>query len=125
LEQADLLALPCVVASDGDRDSMPVVVKEALAMEVPVVGSDEVGMPEMIQSEWGRLVPPRDAGALAGAIRELLDLPVEQRVEMGRRGREYVVRNFSVRAGAQKLEGLIDRYGDRQETTASARGTTL
>jgi colanic acid/amylovoran biosynthesis glycosyltransferase len=112
LEQADLLALPCVVADDGDRDSMPVVVKEALAMEIPVVGSDEVGMPEMVQSEWGRLVPPRDAGALAGAIRELLDLPVEQRAEMGRRGREYVVRNFSLRGGAQKLAGLIDRYGD-------------
>ena len=112
LEQADLLALPCVVAGDGDRDSMPVVVKEALAMEIPVVGSDEVGMPEMVQSEWGRLVPPRDAGALAGAIRELLELPVEQRAEMGRRGREYVVRNFSARAGAQKLEGLIDRYRD-------------
>jgi glycosyltransferase involved in cell wall biosynthesis len=113
LEQADLLALPCVVANDGDRDSMPVVVKEALAMEIPVVGSDEVGMPEMVQSEWGRLVPPRDAGALAGAIRELLDLPVERRAEMGRSGREYVVRNFSVRGGAQKLEGLIDRYADR------------
>jgi colanic acid/amylovoran biosynthesis glycosyltransferase len=113
LERADLLALPCVVASDGDRDSMPVVVKEALAMEIPVVGSDEVGMPEMVQSEWGRLVPPRDAGALAEAIRELLDLPAEQRAEMGRRGREYVVRNFSVRAEAQKLEGLIDRYRGR------------
>jgi glycosyltransferase involved in cell wall biosynthesis len=112
LEQADLLALPCVVASDGDRDSMPVVVKEALSMEIPVVGSDEVGMPEMVQSEWGKLVPPRDAGALAGAIRELLDLPVEQRAEMGRRGREYIVRNFSVRGEAQKLEGLIDRYGN-------------
>ena len=36
LEQASVLAMPCVVAPDGDRDSMPVVVKEALAMEVPV-----------------------------------------------------------------------------------------
>jgi glycosyltransferase involved in cell wall biosynthesis len=99
-----------VVANDGDRDSMPLVVKEALAMAIPVAGSDEVGMPEMVQSEWGRLVPPRDAEALAGAIRELLDLPVEQRAAMGRRGREYVVRTFSVRGAAQKLEGLIDRY---------------
>src|SRR5207247_188578 len=44
LESAHLLAMPCVVAEDGDRDSMPVVVKEALAMEVPVVASDEVGL---------------------------------------------------------------------------------
>jgi colanic acid/amylovoran biosynthesis glycosyltransferase len=113
LEEADLLALPCVVASDGDRDSMPVVVKEALAMEVPVVGSDEVGMPEMVQTDWGRLVPPRDAGALAEAIRELLALPAQQRAEMGKRGREFVVRNFSLRGEAQKLQALLERYGRR------------
>jgi glycosyltransferase involved in cell wall biosynthesis len=109
LETADLLALPCVVAADGDRDSMPVVVKEALSMEVPVVGSDEVGMPEMVRPEWGRLVPPRDADALADAIAELLALPAEERAAMGRRGREFVARNFSVRDEALKLIGLLER----------------
>ncbi|HEX6713818.1 MAG TPA: glycosyltransferase [Thermoleophilaceae bacterium] len=109
LEQADLLALPCVVAADGDRDSMPVVVKEALAMEVPVVGTDEVGMPEMVRDEWGRLVPPRDAAALAGAIGELLALPSAARAAMGQRGREFVARSFSVRDEALKLIGLIER----------------
>jgi colanic acid/amylovoran biosynthesis glycosyltransferase len=111
LEETDLLALPCVVAADGDRDSMPVVVKEALAMEIPVVGSDEVGLPEMVREEWGRLVPPRDAGALAEAIRELLALPVEERAAMGRRGREFVARNFSARGEALKLIGLLERHG--------------
>ena len=114
LEMADVFALPCVVARDGDRDSMPVVVKEALAMEIPVVGTDEVGMGEMVRDEWGRLVPPRDAAALADAIRDLLALPVAERAEMGRRGREFVSRRFSVRGEAQKLIGLIERYsGDR------------
>jgi colanic acid/amylovoran biosynthesis glycosyltransferase len=109
LEQADLLALPCVVAADGDRDSMPVVVKEALAMEIPVVGSDEVGMPEMVRDEWGRLVPPSDTEALAGAIAELLALPPDERAAMGRQGREFVVGNFSVRDEALKLIGLVER----------------
>jgi glycosyltransferase involved in cell wall biosynthesis len=109
LEDADMLALPCVIAADGDRDSMPVVVKEALAMEIPVVGSDEVGMPEMVQDGWGRLVPPGDAEALADAIAELLALAVDERVAMGRRGREYVVRNFSVRGEALKLVGILER----------------
>ncbi len=112
LEAADLLALPCVVAADGDRDSMPVVVKEALAMEVPVVGSDEVGMPEMVQDGWGRLVPPRDALALTEAIGALLALPPEERALMGRRGREFVARNFTVRDQALRLIHLID--GDRR-----------
>jgi glycosyltransferase involved in cell wall biosynthesis len=109
LEQADLLAMPCVVASDGDRDSMPVVVKEALAMEIPVVGSDEVGMPEMVSDDWGRLVPPRDADALARAIADLLELPPQERAAMGRRGREFVARNLSVRDEALKLMGIVER----------------
>ena len=109
LEQADLLALPCVVAEDGDRDAMPVVVKEALAMEVPVVGSDEVGMPEVVHDGWGTLVPPRDADALARAIADLLVLPSAERVAMGKRGREFVARNFSVRDEALKLVGLLER----------------
>jgi glycosyltransferase involved in cell wall biosynthesis len=109
LETADLLALPCVVASDGDRDSMPVVVKEALAMEIPVVGSDEVGMPEMVHDGWGKLVPPRDSAALAAAIAELLALPAHERVAMGRRGREFVVHNFSVRGEAQKLIAILEQ----------------
>src|SRR5439155_473933 len=87
LERADLLAMPCVVAADGDRDAMPVVVKEALAMEIPVVGTDEVALPEVVRPEWGRLVPPRDSAALADAIAELLALPGGERASMGRRGR--------------------------------------
>ena len=109
LESADLLALPCVVAADGDRDSMPVVVKEALAMEIPVVGSDEVGMPEMVHDGWGKLVPPGDSNALAAAIAELLALPAHERAAMGRRGREYVVHNFSVRGEAQKLIAILEQ----------------
>jgi glycosyltransferase involved in cell wall biosynthesis len=109
LETADLLALPCVVASDGDRDSMPVVVKEALAMEIPVVGSDEVGMPEMVHDGWGKLVPPRDSPALAAAIAELLALPAHERAAMGRRGREYVLHNFSVRGEALRLIAILEQ----------------
>jgi colanic acid/amylovoran biosynthesis glycosyltransferase len=112
LERADLLAMPCVVAADGDRDSMPVVVKEALAMEVPVVVSDEVGLPELVRPEWGRLVPPGDARALAGAIAELLALPEAERAAMGRAGRAHVLEAASVHRETEKLAGLIGRAVD-------------
>jgi glycosyltransferase involved in cell wall biosynthesis len=88
---------------------MPVVVKEALAMEVPVVGSDEVGMPEVVRDGWGRLVPPGDAAALAAAIQEVLALPAAERAAMGRRGREFVARTYSIRGEALKLIGLLER----------------
>jgi colanic acid/amylovoran biosynthesis glycosyltransferase len=107
LERADLLAAPCVVAADGDRDAMPVVVKEALAMEVPVVASDEVALPEVVRPDWGRLVPPGDPAALAAAIGELLELPPGERAAMGRRGREFVLASWPLEGEARKLAELI------------------
>jgi glycosyltransferase involved in cell wall biosynthesis len=107
LEGADLVAVPCVIASNGDRDAMPVVAKEALAMEVPVVASDEVGLPEVVGDGWGRLVPPADPVALAGAISEVLALPAAERAAMGAAGRAFVLESFSLDAEAERLSELI------------------
>ncbi|MEA2473564.1 MAG: hypothetical protein QOE06_1479 [Thermoleophilaceae bacterium] len=107
LEGAAVLAMPCVIAADGDRDSMPVVVKEALAMEVPVVASREVGLPEIVRPEFGRLVPPGDEEALAAALAELLALPGKRRAEMGRAGREHVREHADSRTETAKLSALL------------------
>lgn len=107
LEEADVLAMPCVVAADGDRDSMPVVVKEALAMEVPVVATDEVGLPELVEPDWGRLVPPNDSGALAGALAEILALHADTRCAMGRAGRSRVAEAFELHDQTRRLAALI------------------
>lgn len=107
LHEIDLFALPCVIAADGDRDSMPVVVKEALAMELPVVGSDLVGLPEMIKPSWGRLVPAANPGAIADAIRELLTLSLEQRAAMGAAGRAFVLERCNVDREAEKVARLV------------------
>jgi glycosyltransferase involved in cell wall biosynthesis len=111
LERADVFAMPSVVAADGDRDSMPNVVYEALAMEIPVVATDEVGLPEAVRPEWGRLVPPADPKALAGALAELLGMPPEGRAAMGRAGREWVKAERDVDNQAARLGALIDDAG--------------
>ena len=107
LEEADVLAMPAVVARDGDRDSMPVVVKEALAMEIPVVASAEVGLPEIVRPEWGALVPPGDAPALAAALGDLLARPPQERAAMGRAGRAHVEREANIATETAKLAALI------------------
>ncbi len=109
LEDADVLCMPCVIAADGDRDSMPVVVKEALAMELPVVATREVGLPEVVQDGWGRLVPPHDPAALAAALDELLSLPAAERAALGRAGREHVLAMADVDTEAARLAALIER----------------
>ena len=108
MESADLLAMPSVVAADGNRDAVPVVVLEALALEVPVVASDEVGLPEVVGPAWGRLVAPGDAAALARAIAEVLALPRDARAELGAAGREFVRARRSLSGQTGLLLELID-----------------
>ncbi len=107
LEQADVLAMPCVVLPDGNRDGSPTVVKEALAMEVPVVATDEVGLPEVVKEPWGRIVPSRDPGALADALADVLARPREERVDMGRAGREWMLETCNPEREARRLSALI------------------
>jgi glycosyltransferase involved in cell wall biosynthesis len=108
LERADVLCMPCVVAEDGDRDSMPVVVKEAMAMEVCVVASDEVGLPEIVRPPFGALVPPRDAQALGRAIGRMLSLDPQARAEAGKAARQFVIEHADLTEETRKLSGWIE-----------------
>jgi len=107
LEDADVLAMTAVPVADGDRDVLPVVVGEALSMEIPVVASDFVGLPEVVREPWGRLVPPGDVEAIAAALTEVLELPPEDRIAMGRAGRAFVVAERDLTAAAQRMTALI------------------
>ena len=114
LERADVLAMPCVVARDGDRDSMPVVVKEAMAMGLLVVASDEVGLPECVLAPWGFLAPPGDAGALAGGLRAALALSPEQRRRAGAQARTWVEANTDVDAETARMARVIEELRARR-----------
>ena len=107
LEGAACLCVPSVIAADGDRDDMPVVIYEALAMEVPVVASDLVGIPEVVREGWGRLVRAGDSGALGTALGEILSQPPSERREMGSRGRGFVVAERSQRDETARLAEMI------------------
>jgi glycosyltransferase involved in cell wall biosynthesis len=111
LHDADVLAMPCVVAPDGDRDSMPVVVKEAMAMELLVAASDEVGLPECVFEPWGVLTAPGDAGGLAAALRDLLALSPEERWRAGRAGREWVRAHADVDAETARMADVLQTIG--------------
>ncbi|MBI4559791.1 MAG: glycosyltransferase [Candidatus Hydrogenedentes bacterium] len=70
---ADLFVLPCVVAKSGDRDGIPVVLMEAMALGVPVISTTISGIPELVHDgENGLLAPPGDAAVLAQKIETLI-----------------------------------------------------
>lgn len=73
LRRAAVLAVPCVTASTGDRDGMPTVLLEAMALGTPCVATEVTGIPEVVRNEeTGLLVPERSPEQLANAIRRLL-----------------------------------------------------
>ncbi|HUR85778.1 MAG TPA: glycosyltransferase [Solirubrobacteraceae bacterium] len=114
MQDADVLTMPCVVARDGDRDSMPVVVKEAMAAELLVVASDEVGLPECVMAPWGRLAPPGDAPALAAALETALALPADERAAAGAAARAWVREHADVGAETAAMAALIEQSAARR-----------
>ena len=102
-----VFVLAARIAADGDRDSMPVVVKEAMASSVPVVATECVAIPEMVDDTVGRLVPVDDPVALAAALRGVLDLGEERRHEMGARGRARVAERFTMSGEVARLRELL------------------
>ena len=73
IQNAAVLAVPCIVGEDGDRDGLPNVIQEALALGTPVISTDVTGIPEVVRDgDTGLQVPQRDPLALASAIGRLL-----------------------------------------------------
>jgi glycosyltransferase involved in cell wall biosynthesis len=71
--KADLFVLGSEIAENGDRDGIPNVFVESMAMGVPVVGTNISAISELIRhEETGLLVSPGNPEALANAILRLL-----------------------------------------------------
>ena len=85
---ARVLALPSVVTDSGDRDGLPTVLLEALAVGLPVVSTNVAGIPEIIEPETsGLLVEPSSPARIAAAISRILndDALASRLAETGRR----------------------------------------
>jgi glycosyltransferase involved in cell wall biosynthesis len=74
--RAAVYVQPSRIAADGDRDGIPNVLLEAMAMGLPVVASRVSGIPELVShGRNGLLVEPDQAALLADAIERVLTQP--------------------------------------------------
>ena len=104
LDAAQAFVLPCVVASDGDRDGIPVALMEAMAMEVPPVSTRVSGIPELVShGDNGVLVDSRAPAQLADAIERLLRDDGYRR-RLARAGRSTVEQEFDIGTQIRRLE---------------------
>ncbi|MDH3663901.1 MAG: glycosyltransferase family 4 protein, partial [Alphaproteobacteria bacterium] len=107
-QAADLFVLPCLVVEDGDRDGIPNVLAEAMAMELPVISTAVSGIPELVEDgASGLLVPPSDAERLAEAMVALLDDPLRAR-RLGVAGRRTITQIFDSTVTTRDLDALFE-----------------
>ena len=100
-EQADIFCLPSF------REGLPFVLIEALAMELAVVATRIMGIPELIaDGECGVLVSPGRADQLADALMELVGDAARRR-RMGAAGREVVRRDYGLSRLAREMAELF------------------
>ncbi|MBC9987907.1 colanic acid biosynthesis glycosyltransferase WcaL [Haloferax sp. AS1] len=108
LSEASVFVLPSVIAEDGDRDAMPVVLKEAMASETACVSTTVSAIPELITNGLdGLLVPQKEPEELASAIQELLDNP-EKRKKIAENGSETVYNRFDISDSVDTLTDVFE-----------------
>lgn len=102
------LMLADAFAMSSFMEGLPVVIMEALAMEVPVIAPAVAGIPELVvHGETGMLFAPSDWAELAQRIEAVASNPSEAR-EMARRGRARVEEEFEI---DEAIRPLLARFG--------------
>jgi len=108
MRRAAMLVLPSVRTSTGRVEGLGMVLLEAAAAGVPVVGSRIGGIPEgIVDRQTGFLVPEKDPAALARRMADLLDDPA-MRLGMGARARALVEERFDIGRQTDILETFYD-----------------
>lgn len=107
VQEAAVLAVPCVVGADGDRDGLPTVLTEAMALGTPCVSTDVAGIPEVLRDgETGLMVPQHDPGALATAVERLLADPA-LRVRLASSARRLIEMDFDIHRNGARLRSIF------------------
>jgi glycosyltransferase involved in cell wall biosynthesis len=112
---AEVFAMACTISPDGDRDGIPNVILEAMAVGVPVVATAISGIPEVVRDgETGRLIASGDPIAMADALEWLLGHP-EDRARLGATARATVAREVEL---STSVRPLMTRFVDQQAVTS-------
>jgi glycosyltransferase involved in cell wall biosynthesis len=110
---ADVFALACEVHHDGDRDGLPNVIVEAMAMGLPVVSTHVSGIPECVQHDvHGLLVAEKDPVAFADGLLTLLSQPDKAR-RFGQAARDRVTRDFNALRTVERISTTLRQAMER------------
>ncbi|MEO8050182.1 MAG: glycosyltransferase [Acidobacteriota bacterium] len=98
-----------VFALTSFAEGVPVVLMEAMAMEIPCLATWITGVPELIRHGVdGWLVAPGDAEQAAQALADLMDQP-ELRQRLGKSGRARVMEKYDLERNVVRLAEIFQR----------------
>jgi glycosyltransferase involved in cell wall biosynthesis len=107
IRSAAVFAAPCVVGEDANRDGLPTVILEAMALGTPCVSTNVTGIPEVLRDgATGLMVPQRDPHALAAACATLLD-DAALRTRLATAARELVEIEFDIQRNAARQREIF------------------
>ena len=109
IRQAAMLIAPSIISADGDRDGLPTILVEAMALGTPCISTNIVGIPELIRDQsTGLLAPPNDPPALADSIARLLNDPALA-ARLATNARALIERDYNIHANTAQLREHIEK----------------
>ena len=118
IHSATVMALPCIIGQDGNRDALPTVLLEALAAGLPVVSTAIGGVEEIVDhGRAGLLVRAGDSVALAESLGNLLrDRALQQ--QLAANGRARAEQQFDLSTNTGRLRNWFATSSERAKCAA-------
>ena len=120
IRRGDILLAPSITPPDGDKEGIPNVLKEAMAIGIPVIATDHSGIPELvIHNETGLLVPEKDTQAISYSIQTLMnDQELFDRLK--KNARQLVEKEYDIELLNEKLENLYKSIVNKEDVVIAA-----
>lgn len=102
------LVAPFTIAPNGDKDTGPLVIKEAMALGLPVITTDLSGCNEILEQQYGLQVPMDDHLALANAMATHRLQPTSALKQIRQRAFDRVMDQFTALSQAKRLSTQVE-----------------
>lgn len=112
------------VSSSAYGEGLPNAIGEAMATALPCVATD-VGDSARLIGDTGRVVPPRDAGALADALADLAARPPRERMSLGDAAQRRLIAGYALSASLAAYRSVWEEaaHQARRPIGGAAAGT--
>ncbi|EFT0689101.1 glycosyltransferase family 4 protein [Escherichia coli] len=106
-----IISADCIVLPSFYREGVPRVLMEASSMCKPIITTNNVGCKDVVvDGETGYLCNVRDYIGLANVMRKFIELTPQERETMGKKGRDYIIKNFDERKIIKIYHDTLTKY---------------